>query len=80
MSMKNQISTARFFLERVLTETNLRISSIIITGTLITNTAFHSSQLRGVMANNSYDTTLEYTERVKDKKRNSQQRKEHRGS
>jgi hypothetical protein len=38
--------------EKVFTETNLRISSITITGALIANTAFHSSQLRDVIANN----------------------------
>ena len=43
----------RFNKKMMLTaETNLRISSITMTGALITNTAFHSSQLRGVMANN----------------------------
>lgn len=34
-----------------LTVTNLRISSITTTGALKYNTAFHSVQLRGVMAN-----------------------------
>jgi len=42
---------------------NLRISSITITGALINNTAFHSSQLRGVIENNSYDTISVYIER-----------------
>ena len=55
--------------ETVVTEKNLRISSIRITGALINNTAFHSSQLRGVMANNSFDTNIKKnTERAENKK------------